>query len=128
MNKKELYKNLIARLSGNGKIKSIDSNDNSIYIDCTIYSIDDVNCYINNAINIVRSKVGPDSLESYDDDYIIAHWYESVYQRALSTALAAQALKERGREFVINDAGVSYQAPKVSDILMEQYRVESQKI
>lgn len=39
-------------------------------------------------------------------------------------AFQAQALKEAGREFTIVDGGVSYDPPKMSEKLIEQYEFE----
>ena len=61
---------------------------------------------------------------TFEDTEFLRIFSEIIVRFALIWALASKALIERGREFQINDNGVSFQAPGVSDVLMTQYSNE----
>ncbi len=58
---------------------------------------------------------------TFADPRIQTIFADVIIQGAVILALAAQALIEKGREFVITDNGVTYQPPQVAELLNNQY-------
>jgi hypothetical protein len=58
---------------------------------------------------------------TYEDTPIIDQFHDILVEGATLMGLASQALIERGREYVINDNGVSFTPPTMSEMLMTQY-------
>jgi len=61
---------------------------------------------------------------NFCDAQITGLFSDIVIQGAYLLAVAAQSLIERGREFSINDNGVTYQPPIISEILTTQYNTQ----
>jgi hypothetical protein len=58
---------------------------------------------------------------TFNDSEITSHFQAIIVQGASLVALSSKALIERGREFTITDAGVSFVPPTVSELLNNQW-------
>ena len=61
---------------------------------------------------------------TFADPQIYVIFADVIIQGAVLLALAAQALIERGREFTLNDNGVTYQPPQISELLNTEYTTQ----
>lgn len=110
------------RLASNTKTKTKDNSGNIIYLDYGIYSEEQLIGFIELALSEFNSI--PDfTFFTLDDDKFVKCFGETLVEGATLYALASQALIERGREFTINDGGVSFDVPNVSELLNTQYRI-----
>ncbi len=116
----KIMKALKARLNNDGKAKSTDAFGNVIYVDCNVFSNEMLATFIANAITDFN-QVPYFTFFTFDDTLFIDQFMDILVERATLDALASQALIERGREFVINDNGVSFTPPTVSELLNTQY-------
>jgi len=57
----------------------------------------------------------------FDDDNFVEQFGEILVEGATLYALASKALIERGREFQVNDNGLNFTPPTVSDLMNTQY-------
>ena len=114
----KLIKTLKARLNSSGKSKSTDSFGNVIYVDCDIFSIDMLVSFLANALSDFN-QIPFFSFYTFEDLPSIFH--DIIVEGATITALASQALIERGREFTISDNSVNFTPPSMSEALMTQY-------
>lgn len=116
---------LKARLNSSGKALIKDESGNEQLVDCDIYTIPQLVLFLIaglDAFNMI-----PHFTEyTWEDTEFFQVFGEIIVRFALIYALASKALIERGREFQINDNGVSFQPPGVSDVLMTQYSSEYQ--
>jgi hypothetical protein len=116
----KLMKTLRARLNSSGKSQTTDAYGNTIYIDCDIFSVDMLATFIANAITDFN-QVPYFTFFTFEDTQIIDQFHDIIVEGATLMALASQALIERGREFTINDNGVSFTPPSISELLQTQY-------
>ena len=58
---------------------------------------------------------------TWEDTQIINEFHAILVDGAVLMALASQALIERGREYSINDNGVSFTPPSVAEMLNTQW-------
>jgi len=116
----KLMKTLRARLNSSGKAKSTDTYGNVVYVNCDIFSVDVLTSFIANAITDFN-QVPYFTFFTFEDTPIIDQFHDIIVEGATLMALASQALIERGREFQINDNGVSFTPPTVSELLNTQY-------
>lgn len=116
----KLMKTLRARLNSRGKAKSTDAFGNVDYIDCDIFSVDTLASFLANALSDFN-QIPFFTFFTYEDTPIIDQFHDILVEGATLMALASQALIERGREYVINDNGVSFTPPTMSEMLMTQY-------
>lgn len=108
------------RLASNGKTKSLDKNGNLIYIDSDIYSTDQLVSFL--VLSLSDFNQTPAfTYFTFDDTNCIEFFTEVLIAGATLYALASQALIERGREFKINDNGVYFDPPNISEMLNTQY-------
>jgi hypothetical protein len=119
-NVNKMLKILKARLNNNGKAKSSDSFGNVIYVDCNIFSDDMLITFLANALSEFNS-IPYFTFFTMEDTIIINQFMNVFVERATIDALASQALIEKGRSFSINDSGVSFTPPDVSELLNSQY-------
>ena len=120
MNINKLLKSLRARLSNDGKAKSFDSFGNVQYISCSIFSVDMLTTFLDTSLmdfNQIPFFTG----FTWENSPAIAQFGEIIIEGATLQALASKALLERGREMVINDQGISFTPPSVSELMMTQY-------
>lgn len=118
-----LLKTLRARLDSRGKAKSTDAYGNVIYIDCDIYSVDQLVSFLANSLTLFN-EIPYFTSFTFDDTEIIAQFHDVIVQGAAIMALASKALLERGREFNITDNSLNFQPPTVSELLNSQYGTE----
>jgi hypothetical protein len=114
---------LKARLNSAGKALIRDQYGNQQMVDCDIYTIPQLVIFLisgMDAFNMIPHFTD----YTFEDTEFLRVFGEIIVRFALIWALASKALIERGREFQINDNGVSFQAPAVSDVLMTQYSNE----
>jgi hypothetical protein len=120
LNINKLLKTLKARLNSSGKAKSKDAFGNVIYVDCDIFSVDMLVTFLANALTDFN-QIPFFTFFTFEDTSIIDQFHDIIVEGATLMALASQALIERGREFTINDNGVSFTPPLVSELLQTQY-------
>lgn len=119
-NLSKLIKLLRARLRSSGKIKTADINNNEIYLDHDIFSIDVMVSFLELSLSDFNQMPLFTSF-TFDDDKFVTQFSSILVEGAVVYALGSQALLERGREFKINDNGVSFDVPNLSEILNTQY-------
>jgi hypothetical protein len=116
----KVIKMMKVRLNSAGKSKSIDSNGNVMYVDCDIFSVDMLTTFIAMSLNKFNSTPYFTSF-TFEDVYFWTTFSEVIAEGAVLFALASQALLEKGQEFTINENGINFNPPAVSDMLSTQY-------
>lgn len=116
----KILKALKARLNNDGKAQSTDPFGNVTYIDCSVFSNDMLTTFIATAITDFN-QVPYFTFFTFEDTPIIEQFMDIIVEGATLSALASQALIERGREFQITDNGVNFTPPTVSELLQTQY-------
>jgi len=114
---------LKARLNSAGKALIRDQYGNQQMVDCDIYTIPQLVIFLISGLDAFN-MIPHFTDYTFEDTEFFRIFGEIIVRFALIWALASKALIERGREFQINDNGVSFQAPAVSDVLMTQYSNE----
>jgi hypothetical protein len=108
------------RLKNDGVRKVPDGSGGFIDEACSIFSNDELICFLVNSLS--EFNQWPHFTQfTFADVQIQDLFTDIIVQGANLLALAAQTLIEKGREFTINDNGVTYQPPQVADILNTQY-------
>lgn len=120
VNINKLLKMLKARLNSSGKVKSKDSYGNTVFVDCDIFSIDMLVTFLGMALSDFN-QVPFFTYFQFDDDGFVAQFGEILVEGATLYALASAALLERGREYTIQDNGLSFNPPSVAEMLNSQY-------
>ena len=116
----KILKALKARLNNNGLAKSTDVYGNVQYITCNVFSDDMLVTFI--ATTITNFNAIPFyTFFTFEDTLFIDQFMNILVEGATLSALASQALIERGREFQITDNGVNFNPPTVSELLQTQY-------
>lgn len=123
MNINKIMKKLRARLNSSGKSATVDEFGNEIFVDCDIFTVDQLTTFICNALSSFN-QIPHFTAFTFEDTEIMDLFCEVLVQHAHLTAMASKALIERGREFNITDNGLAFQPPGVSDILNTQYQTE----
>jgi len=118
-----LLKILRKRLNSDGKVRVDNGNGGFDLVDCPIFSDDELICFLVNSLSEFNQYPHFTSF-TFADQIMCTKFVDIIVQGASILALAAQALIERGREFEINDNGISYQPPKVSEMLNTQYTAQ----
>jgi hypothetical protein len=116
----KLLKTLRARLNSRGKSKMTDANGNVIYVDCDIFSVEQLTVFIASALTDFN-EVPYFTFFTFEDTLIIDQFHNVLVDGATLTALASQALIERGNEIVLNDSSISYTPPSISELMNTQY-------
>lgn len=116
----KLLKSLRARLNSDGKSKAKDIYGNTIYVSCSIFSIDVLVTFLSTAL-WEFNQVPYFTQFTFDDDDFIRQFGEVLVEYATLQALASKALIEKGREVNIADNGISFTPPGVGDMLNTQY-------
>lgn len=112
-----------ARLNSAGKAKSTDAFGNVIYVDCDIFSIDQLVSFIAMAMNKFNTTPYFTNFV-FEDSMFFTNFAEVIAEGAAIFAMASQALIERGREFQLTDSGISFTPPAVSELLNTQFNTE----
>ena len=120
ININKLLKLVKQRLASSGKSKANDKDGNVIYIDCDIFSVDTLVSFL--VLSLSNFNQTPYFTNySYEDELVIDTFAEVLVEGAVIHALASKALIERGREFQIQDNGLYFDPPNVSEMLNTQY-------
>lgn len=123
LNINKLLKGLKARLKSSGKSAGTDQFGNPIYVDCDIYSIDQLVTFLAESLSMFNQIPHFTAFEFHHTE-IITIFYDILVQGATLLALSSQALIERGREYAISDNGVSLTPPTISELLNTQWSTE----
>lgn len=116
----KLMKSLRARLNSAGKAKSTDAYGNTVYQDCDIFSVDTLTTFIATALWDFN-QVPYFTFFTFEEEGFVDQFGEVLVEGATLYSLASIALIERGREYNLTDAGVSFAPPTVSELLQTQY-------
>lgn len=119
----DLLQLLRARLKSSGKHLTKDAFGNDVYESCDIFSADQLVAFLAMALSEFN-ETPHFTLFTFDQVDIMQNFMGILVQGAAIIALSSQALIERGREFQINDNGLGFTPPGVSDILNTQYNTE----
>ena len=120
ININKLIKSLKARLNSSGKAKSEDAYGNVAYVDCDIFSVDNLATFLATALWDFN-QVPYFTFFKFDEDDFVDQFGEILVEGATLYALASIALIERGREFQLTDNGLNFNPPTVSELLQTQY-------
>lgn len=118
MNKENIVKYVKARLYSSGKLKSLDKDGKEVYVDSDVFSDEQYETYIEMSTLTLKQM-----LKLSDNDLV--NYQDMIVHGAVVIALGAQALKERGREYSMNDGGIDFVPPNVSEMLYLQWLHES---
>lgn len=118
-----LLKSLKRRLKSSGKARRKDAYGNDIYKDCDVFTVDELVAFLCQALSMFN-EIPHFTFFSWEDTPIIEQFHDVLVQGGLYLALGAQALIERGREFQIQDNGVGFTPPTISELLNTQYQKE----
>lgn len=113
--KEELLEAIEARLSS----KKAETQNESIF------SPKILNVFLKTALSAVN-EIPPFTAYTFDDEKAIKAFFSLIVQHAVTSALASQALLERGRESQISDNGIEFTPPNISDLLNSQFVIEYQ--
>lgn len=109
-----------ARLRSSGKAKKTDEHGNVTYIDCDIFSVENLTSFIVMSLSNFN-QIPYFTWFTFEDTWFIDEWMAILAEGASIYAMASQALLERGREFSITDNSISFTPPTVSELLNTQY-------
>jgi hypothetical protein len=108
------------RLQDRSKSKSHDQYGNIVYIDTNIYSEELLKSFVDLAISdFNQTPIFTDF--TLENGRFVNCFAEVLVEGAALYALSSQALIERGREFRIQDDGLLFQPPSVSEMLSTQF-------
>lgn len=109
------------RLHSSSKSKSVDKENNIIYIDSDIYSKEMLESFI--TLSISEFNQTPNfTFFTMENSRFIDCFTEILIEGATLYALSSKALIERGREFSYDDGkGISIIPPSVSEMLNTQF-------
>lgn len=116
----KLLRILKARLNSSGKVQAKDQYGNLVWVDCDIFSNDMLVTFL--AAGLMEfNQIPYFTFFTFEDDDFINQFGEVLIEYATLYSLASKMLIERGREFQINDNGVTFTAPTVSELMNTQY-------
>lgn len=118
-----LLKSLRHRLKSRGKARRTDDYGNPIYKDCDIFTVDELVAFLCQALSMFN-EIPHFTMFTWEDTPIIEQFHDILVQGGLYLALGAQALIERGREFQVQDNGIGFTPPTISELLNTQYQKE----
>lgn len=118
-----ILKSLRARLKSRGKARRMDEYGNPIYKDCDVYTVDELVTFACESLSGFN-EIPHFTFFTWEDTQFVEQFHDVLVQGALYLALAAQSLIERGREFQVNDNGVGFTPPTISELLNTQYSKE----
>jgi hypothetical protein len=121
MNKETCLQALKTILRSNGKAKSIDINNNVIYIDTDIYTDEMLTIFLDMSLSDFN-QTPYFSFFTFNDEKFVNVFMNILVEGATLYALSSQALIERGREYTITDNGVNFEPPSLAEFMMTQYR------
>ena len=116
----KVVKTVKARLNNNGLSQSTDQYGNIIYVNCDIFSNDMLVTFVVNSLSEFN-QTPYFTFFTWEDTQIINEFHAILADGAVLSALASQALIERGREYSITDNGVAFTPPSVAEMLNTQW-------
>ncbi len=119
----KLMKALRARLNSRGLAKTKDEFGNTTYEDCDIFSVEQLTVFIAEALAGIN-YVPHFTFFTLEDTEIIDFLFDLIVQYAYFLAIESKVLLERGRELSINDNGVTFQPPGISDMMNSIMQLE----
>lgn len=118
-----LMKTLRARLDSRGKATVTDSYGNDILVDCDIFTVESLTCFLADSITLFN-EIPHFTFFTFEDTEIVQQFHNLIVQGATIMALASKALLERGREFQFTDQGLSFNPPTVSELMQSEWNGE----
>ena len=92
-------------------------------VTCSVFTNSELICFLVNSLSSFNQYPHFTQFK-FSDPQIYTIFTNIIAQGAVLLAYAAQTLIERGREFSINDNGVTYQPPQVAEILNSQFSTQ----
>lgn len=111
------------RLNSDGVSRTPDGQGGYIETTCNVFSDDQLILFLVNSLSEFNQYPHFTNF-NFCDEVITGIFTDIIIQGGVLLGLAAQALIERGREFTLNDNGISYSPPAVSEILNTQYSAQ----
>jgi hypothetical protein len=118
-----LMKTLRARLDSRGKATVTDEFGNDILVDCDIFTVDSLTCFIADSLTMFN-EIPHFTNFTFEDTDILQQFHNVIVQGAVLMALSSKALLERGREFNFTDNGIAFTPPTVSELMTTQWSAE----
>lgn len=115
-----LLAQLKCRLKNNGVAQSTDAYGQKVYVDCPIFTDDELVCFLNGSLSEFN-QVPHWTNFGFNDPIIHSRNAHVVVEGAHILALGAQMLIEAGREFTVTDNGITMQPPPLSTTLNTQF-------
>jgi hypothetical protein len=119
----KLLKLLKRRLNSSGKVKTTDQYGNVIYVDCDIFSVDQLVTFLAGALWDFN-QIPYFTYFQFDDDQFVNQFGEILVEGATLYALSSRALIEKGNEINVSDNGINFTLPTVSDLLNSQWSTQ----
>lgn len=110
---------LKARLKNDQKVETTDAYGNIEYVDCSIFTNDELVWFLNSSLQEFNEFPHFTNF-LFSDEVIYNRYCYVIVEGAYILALGAQMLIEGGKEWTINDNGISYVPPQLSNILNNQ--------
>ena len=120
MNINKLLKTLRARLNSSGKMKITNPDGSVDYVDCDIFSVDTLITFLASSLSDIN-YVPHFTYFTFEDTGIIDLLHGLIVEGAVIYALGSQSLLERGNEFTIQDSGIGFNPPAMSELLNSQF-------
>jgi hypothetical protein len=108
------------RLQSSGKAKSVDKLGNITYIDADIFDKDVLEAFIDLAVSEFN-QTPYFTFFTLEDSSFVDVFADILVEGATLYALSSKALIERGREFSIDDNGLSFAPPSMAEMLNTQF-------
>lgn len=108
------------RLQSNGKAKYTDVHSNVVYIDTDIFTPDTLEAFIDLAVSEFNQTPYFTNF-TLDDSGFVDVFADILVEGATLYALSSKALIERGREFTIDNNGLSFSPPSMAEMLNTQF-------
>ena len=109
-----------SRLVSSGKVKTLDSKGNPIYTDVDIFSNETLLNFL--ILSMSDFNQVPEFTNFTLEDNDIVNRFKDIFVEGITLyALGSKALIEKGREYTVEDNGVGFDPPKLSELLNTQY-------
>lgn len=115
-----LLAQLKCRLKNNAKAETLDEYGQKTYVDCPIFTDDELLCFLNGSLSEFNQTPHWTSFD-FCSSIIYERNAHVIVEGAYILALGAQMLVEAGREFTVTDNGITMQPPPLSTTLNNQF-------
>jgi len=115
-----LLAQLKCRLKNDGIAQTTDENGQVTYTECPIFSDDELVCFLVNSLAEFNQTPHWTNF-GFNDQVIHDRNAHVIVEGAYIIALAAQMLVEAGREYTVNDNGISMLPPPLSTTMNNQF-------